>query len=155
MPYKDKEKKKEHRKKYYFENIEKWRKYHRTYYIKNSEKIKAATKKYQQEHKEEIAVYKIKYEQENKPKISATKKKYYQKNKEKIKARCLKNHHNRYSVILKIDAWCQFDGCEIDNHYMLCEHHLFPGDKKTSVVLCFNHHQIIDHYKEGFYESRS
>ena len=53
----------------------------------------------------------------------------------------------------KIVSFCQFDGCEVANPDMLITHHLFPGDKETTIVLCANHHLLIDHYKEGFYDN--
>jgi hypothetical protein len=34
-------------------------------------------------------------------------------------------------------------------------HHIFPDDKKTIVILCANHHLLIDHEKEGFIKGKS
>lgn len=165
MLYKDPEK----RAIFYQENKERLSEENRIYREKNKDRIKASRKKYRRENREKIREQKKISHLKHKEKNNERSRRRYQENHEEAKLKQreyrLKNrievneslrrlYENRSSVQFRMEAWCQFDGCEIDNRYMLCEHHLFPGDKKTSVVLCFNHHQLIDHYKEGFYESR-
>ena len=55
----------------------------------------------------------------------------------------------------KFGAVCQFAGCEVEKISMLMTHHLFPGDKETLLILCANHHSLIDHEKEGFTKGNS
>ena len=75
MPYKDSEKQKEYKKKYYQEN---------------KEQIKENVKKRQKENPDKAREWSKKYYQENKEKINAASKKYYEKNKEKMKERSKK-----------------------------------------------------------------
>jgi len=75
--------------------------------------------------------------------------KYREKNRVKCKRHREKKH------LQEKNYGCQFDGCEIDDFYMLDTHHLFPGNKEITIVLCVNHHRLIDHFKEGFYNSKT
>jgi len=105
--------------------------YDRKYYEKNEEKLKEQQRKYYEkpEYKEKMKVYR----------------KNWRRNPEYRERRLELGRKD------KIGTVCQFDGCEIDDIDMLMIHHLFPGDKETTVVLCANHHLKIDHFKEGFY----
>lgn len=147
MPYKDGEKSKEKR-----------RESNRKYRVNNREKIKARAKKYRIKYKEKIKAKEKKYRLENPGKREEYFKKYRLEHKEEIKevSRKYRQEHEdgRYSSLLRSYGCCQFDGCKIKDRYMLSIHHLFPGDKETIIILCLNHHGLIDHHKEGFYEAR-
>ena len=70
MPYKDKEKERENKKKYYEKNKEKFKKY----YKKNKEKKREYYQKYREENKEKIKEYDNEYRQTPQGKKCATKK---------------------------------------------------------------------------------
>lgn len=55
----------------------------------------------------------------------------------------------------KFGAICQFPECEVEKVSMLTTHHLFPDDKETILILCANHHSLIDHEKEGFIKGKA
>lgn len=162
MAYKDKEKSKEYGRKHYQENKERLDVAHRKWNQDNPEKRKQHYKTYKQKHKEEIKEYyqkniiKIKkrlkeYRQrpENKKRMKAYSRIWRQENLEKERVRQRNSHRKR--TLIKVDGFCQFDGCGIDNPYILDTHHLFPEDKEIVIILCVNHHRMIDHFEEGFF----
>lgn len=155
MPHKDPEKRKEWQRKYRQKNKEKLEDWHKKYYQENKERICAQKKKYHQENKERDKKRIQRWRQKHKEELKIKEAIFRQKNRERLNKAQKKRKENTFNVLYRIEAWCQFDGCETDNRYMLCEHHLFPRDEETKVILCFNHHQLIDHYKEGFYESEA
>lgn len=99
------------------------------------------------------------YYQEKREMMLEKTRKWYRENREKAKEynRRYRQKHERiddWPTLFRSEAWCQFDGCEIKDRYMLGIHHLFPGDEEAIIILCLNHHGLIDHKKEGFYISR-
>lgn len=165
MPYKDREKERECKRKYQQKNKKKIKERMKWYQMENKETIKKQRRKYRQEHKEERRVAWRKWAQENREKLHIIGKRYRKKHREQIRVynskwhqenrdenniRCRKRGQER--ALSKIEGFCQFDGCGIDDPYMLTNHHPFPGDKEIEIILCANHHLSIDHYKEGFYK---
>ena len=118
MPYKDKEKEREHKKQFYQE--------HR-------KEILAREKQYWQKHKEERLAHIKAYRQEHKEEISTQHKQYYQKHREE-KLAYRKNHIEQYREIDRrhkskrernlgfIPLNEPFEGCEahhIDERYVI------------------------------------
>ena len=105
MPYKDKNKEKEHSKKYYLENKQKMQQKGKIYRSKPEVKkrIKFCHKEYCQrpENKKKAKEYSKKHYRKNKEKISKRRKELRQKNKEKIKERGKKYYHDNKEKILK------------------------------------------------------
>ena len=81
MPYKDKEKEKEYRKKWYQENKEERREYNKKWYQENKEegreRRREYSKKWYQENKEHCLEHNRKWYQENKEKRNETIRAYY------------------------------------------------------------------------------
>ena len=84
MPYKDKEKQKEHNKEYWRKHKEKLKEINKEYYQKNKEKIKDKEKEYREKHKEEMKKYMKEYYGKNKDKLKEKHKKYWIKNKNRL-----------------------------------------------------------------------
>jgi len=133
MPYKDKEKNKESKKKYYQENKETIKEYKKEYYQKNKEKIK-----------EHIKEYKKIYNEENKEQIKEWSKEYNQTDKGK-KIRRIGNWKHRGLICEDYDKLYEYyiNTNECDN----CGIELIEG-------LCGANHKCMDHsHKTGLFRN--
>ena len=113
MPYKDKEKERQNRKKYYRKNkekiLKKMRLYGKKWYQKNKERVQLQHREWYQKNKEKRAQYHKKYNQENKEKVSQRGKKYYQKNIERIRKRNRKyNQKNKEKRLQYKGIWQKY-----------------------------------------------
>ncbi len=114
MPYKDKEKEKECKKKYqqrpevkakareyYQENKEYYREYNKKYQQENKDKLRERAKKHYQENKEKLNLKTKKYYQENKQKLLKQQGEYYKNNTEHVKNKSREYSKNNRGKINK------------------------------------------------------
>lgn len=138
MPYKDKEKERENKKKYYQKNKEKilqnkkeyyqenrekiqrrMKLYHKIWYQKNKRKRQQQIREWYQKNKEKVQQYHKKWRQENREEILQKVKDYYQKNREKILWRCRKyNKENKEKILTYKRGWQKWKR-KIDPKYRL------------------------------------
>ena len=149
MPYKDKEKEREHKKQFYQEHRKEILAREKQYWQKHKEERLAHIKAYRQEHKEEILARHKQYYQEHREEILAHRKQYYEQNKDKqkqlVKAWCENHREQRREIERKKSSKRQrslgfiplnkyFEGCEA--------HHI---NQKYIIYIPRELHQSIYH----------
>jgi len=95
MPYKDPEKAKEQKRKYYLEHKKECNKRSREYYQDHKEEIDNINKKWQKEHKQEILEIKKKYRKENKEELNRKSRIYAQEHQEEREKYALEHRGDR------------------------------------------------------------
>jgi len=125
MAYKDKEKERQTKKKYYQKNKEKilkrTRAYNKQWYQRNKEKVQLQHQEYYQKNKEKVREYHKKWYQENRERMSRQSKKYYQENKEKVLSRHRKYNKKNIERLLEYKRGWQKWKRKIDPKYRLDE----------------------------------
>lgn len=137
MSYKDKNKRKEHSKKYYERNKKKTKEKRKEYYEKNKNKLREKMKEYREQNKDRIREKKKKYREKYKKKIIEHQKEYYEKNKEKIREKIKKYREKNKDKIKKYQKeWRE------KNKYKTNEER--KRDSNLAIKILLNYYQIKD-----------
>ena len=155
MPYKDKEKKKEWRKKYRLENKEKIKERNKEYYLKNKEKLNKINKEYCLKNKEKLNKISKEYYLKNKEKHNKKARKNYSKNKEKrreqVKLYRLENKekirlYRLNNIQFKLARTCR------SRITRLLKGNNITENKKTMELIGCSKKQLMDHFESQFRE---
>jgi len=96
MPYKDPEKAKEYKKKWYEENKERVREQHKKWKEENKERVREQNKKWKEKNREKHREYNKNWNEENKEKKREATKKWKRENREKVNEYRRKHRREKY-----------------------------------------------------------
>ena len=133
MPYKDKEKEREHKKQFYQEHRKEILAREKQYWQKHKEERLAHIKAYRQEHKEEIIAQHKQYYQKHREETLARHKQYRKEHREKVRA-IEKRHESKRRSLGFIPLNKPFEGSEA--------HHI---NQKYVIYIPRELHQSIYH----------